>query len=786
MRFPSGYEFFQLGHHSKKPIAEGSWRDVPSLTTDEARAILGQGGNYAVRLRNTDFVIDVDPRNGGNPDTLGIDWRKCPIVLTPSGGMHLYFTKPADLKLRHTVKAFPGIDFCREGHYVVGPGSIHPDFPDGPAYQFDTLFGSDFPAPPLPDIIIARLKIQESETTGGGEWSVAQGKSALDQLDPADFAAHDEWFAVMCAAHEAMGGAGCEEFVEWSARNPQFAHLSNEVRYRWNTLQAGKAGNAGAGTLMHLLVQKGVTIFERDDAVAEFEGMGEEDNGDEGGTTESSSDVQRRLETTGNSAGGNQSKNPENQRGNGEDSKDSAGSNRKSKTAELNQRFYVVQEDGKLRILEIRKRDDTGVLHWIRHSKADFLEVAQSVYHYPMIAVTNKDSGKVTQTALAKLWIEKQVPGKKVFPGGVCFAPEHNVERVGDSLNLWRGFAFKPDPLAGEWTLLEEMVLNILCRGDKASFEYVLNWMARAVQLPHKPAGTAVVFKGTKGTGKGTLARTFVKLFGTHGLHITSMESLTGRFNSHLEDCVAMFADEAYWAGDRAAEGAFQALITEPTKHYEAKGLTPKTGRNCIHIMMSSNRDYVVPAGMDGERRFGVFEVSEEVRPAEFWDRLNAQLEDGGYQTLLFDLLHRDIQSFRPQNIPQTQALSQQKIEAMDYVEQWLFALLDSENWNGLPVIEDGDVQYILAHDFQNNFLQYLNGRRTVRSIETQVGMNFRKFIPSMTRHRLNRPEHRIDLTTVRPWAYRLPDLHTAQKGFIKAVGYNVFAEPTQLDLTFA
>ena len=54
--------------------------------------------------------------------------------------------------------------------------------------------------------------------------------------------------------------------------------------------------------------------------------------------------------------------------------------------------------------------------------------------------------------------------------------------------------------------------------------------------------------------------------------HISSVDHLAGRFNAHLRDACLLFADEAYWPGDRSDEGTLKRLITEPTLFIEAKG----------------------------------------------------------------------------------------------------------------------------------------------------------------------------------------------------------------------
>jgi hypothetical protein len=107
----------------------------------------------------------------------------------------------------------------------------------------------------------------------------------------------------------------------------------------------------------------------------------------------------------------------------------------------------------------------------------------------------------------------------------------------------------------------------------------------------------------------GTLGWALVRLFGPHGVHISDRKHLVGGFNMHMAHCSLLFADEAFWPGDKQGEGALKRLITEPTLMIEPKGIDPFPVRNCLHPLIASNEAWVVPASGD-ERRYAVAEVS--------------------------------------------------------------------------------------------------------------------------------------------------------------------------------
>ena len=106
--------------------------------------------------------------------------------------------------------------------------------------------------------------------------------------------------------------------------------------------------------------------------------------------------------------------------------------------------------------------------------------------------------------------------------------------------------------------------MKVVCSGVIEHADYVLNWLARLYQQPSQPGEVALVPRGKKGCGKGIFGRWVAKAFGQHGMQIFNPAQLVGRFNEHLRDCVLLFGDEAFYAGDKRHEAVLKGLITEP------------------------------------------------------------------------------------------------------------------------------------------------------------------------------------------------------------------------------
>jgi hypothetical protein len=346
----------------------------------------------------------------------------------------------------------------------------------------------------------------------------------------------------------------------------------------------------------------------------------------------------------------------------------------------MNAKFHVIQIGGKARVLMFVKTP-TGGNDQFREmvtfmSFADF----KQLHDVKKIKITiTRGNGKEAEVrrGIGSWWLDQE---QRDQYGGLVFLPgKDKVIGTGDNrhFNLWRGFGVTPR--AGKWLLLRLHIEMVLAKGNKANATYIINWVAWAIQHPGEQAETVLVLQGKKGTGKGLLGRLMCRIFGHHGLHISSREQLIGSFNGHFADCALLFADEAYWPGDKASEGVLQALVTEPTIPLQKKYQDTIQIKNNLHIIMASDKDWVVPAGMD-ERRYAIFDTSTvHMQKRDYFDPLYAEIENGGAEAFLYDLLHMDLDDWHPRyDIPQTQALKDQKDLTLSPADQWWFELISS------------------------------------------------------------------------------------------------------------
>ena len=444
----------------------------------------------------------------------------------------------------------------------------------------------------------------------------------------------------------------------------------------------------------------------------------------------------------------------------------------------FNRKYAVANEAGKAVVIW-PVRD--SLLQRDHHERASFADFAK-FYQNHMFSLVVKDSSgneKTITKSYADWWLNHS--SRRQYLGGVVFDPAGRTPD--DTLNLWRGWAVTPTP--GDWSLMRNHIRHIICGNRDDIYDYMLRWLAHMVQKPHLPAETAIVLRGLKGTGKGMLGKWLLRLCGQHGLHIVNAGHLTGRFSGHLRDAVLVFADEAFFAGDRQHEGVLKAIITETTLLIEAKYRTPVMAPNMLHLLMASNATWVIPASHD-ERRYLMLDVAPDRKgDAAYFQKLDQQMEQGGLAAMLHDLLVLELGDFHPRIVPATAELSEQKIHSLDTLHRWWIAVLDRGFvWRS----RYGHQDFLAWHDFvstellNQSYRQWCaDNRVTYPEHREALGTFLAKFYPAR-RPRGAYPIYEaesVDRDTpepvvrqVRPHGYALGDLDTARRTFRDTLGF--------------
>jgi len=188
-----------------------------------------------------------------------------------------------------------------------------------------------------------------------------------------------------------------------------------------------------------------------------------------------------------------------------------------------------------------------------------------------------------------KFWRESPQRHERVIvfkPGGTTEPRE---------FNLWRGFGVEARKGWQKQRRLLRHIREVICRRDKKKFKYLIRYLAWAVQNPDKHSRVVIMLKSRKqGTGKSTLGKVMLDIFGQHGALIDDKERLLGRFTDWLENVCFVLAEEILWAGDHKAADKLKSLITGDTIQIERKFGSCRQVPNRLKTIATTNHDHAI------------------------------------------------------------------------------------------------------------------------------------------------------------------------------------------------
>ena len=387
--------------------------------------------------------------------------------------------------------------------------------------------------------------------------------------------------------------------------------------------------------------------------------------------------------------------------------------------ADMNGKYALVGIGGNYLIFETETRP------LIHHTTG-----AMKQWFANQVIVFTDPTGKQQKVSKYDYWFghpERRQYGQGVFrPSGIIGPNE---------FNLYTGLAIKP--VKGDWSLMHAHIHDNICSGNAGHFKWLMSWLAQLFQLPHLKQGSAPVLRGGKGVGKSILGDWIIKIFDPHSVTITQSEQVVGRFNALLATAVFVLLEETFWAGDKRGEGILKDLITGRKMNLEYKGVDPLPVENHLHLMMISNSDWVVPASAD-ERRFFVLDVANtKQKNVAYFTAIETQMNNGGAEAMLFDLLEYDFTGVDLRNPPQTAALEEQKLHSLPYEEAWLVGIMTAGEFvfggyehTVWPEDRDLIIGKVKVFDCYENYMK--RQKNGYPKVDAVLGKKLRKMIPSL------------------------------------------------------
>lgn len=387
-----------------------------------------------------------------------------------------------------------------------------------------------------------------------------------------------------------------------------------------------------------------------------------------------------------------------------------------------------------------------------------FLETRESFrQQYENKKVIIRDGENLRTKTEADVWLKS--PQRRTFDGITLDVTA--LVAAGGQYNTWKGFSVKPE--RGNCELYKQHIKDNICSGDEAKYEYVLNWMASAVQKPQE-IGTALLLMGSQGTGKGVFVTMFGMLFGKHFCHLDNLHHVLGHFNNHLKDGILIFCDEAIWGGNKRDIGRLKAMVTENKKMIEQKGKDPLCMKNYSHFIFASNEDWPVHLDKD-DRRFCVLKVGDK-RKEDFayFSAIAEEMKCGGLEALLYELQNKDLSKFNIRQIPQNPDAFSVKLLSASSVDQYLYQALDEGSFDcGNRENCEGWRNEIESRHIYNDYTLWCRDQKISPVSVTAFGIQLKKTLPKTCERGQKSP----NLNGYRARVYKFLSLEAVRKEFM-------------------
>lgn len=358
---------------------------------------------------------------------------------------------------------------------------------------------------------------------------------------------------------------------------------------------------------------------------------------------------------------------------------------------------------------------------------------------------------------------------------GICFAPGREARN--NYYNLWRGFTATPlsysdanEAQRKGFDMFMSHTKENISRGDESLFRWIMGYFAHMVQKPYERPLTTIVFRGGKGVGKNALVDRIGKLIQGHYIVAHNRRFLTSNFNGHMDSCLCMVLDEAFWSGDKDAEGQLKGITTSPEILIERKGKEPYTVDNLVRLVIIGNENWLVPASND-ERRYAVYDVGDgRKQDKKFFHDMRVMMdEEGGNRILLHYLQSFDLSTVDVNDAPKTQALLEQKEQSLDPFEQWWHGCLTEGKITHSDFSDEWEID-VSKDKFRDAFYRFCR-ERNIRSRlpdSISIGKMMSKTVPDVKSTKIRNDDGKAY------YVYRLPSLEECRKAWEKHIGQTV------------
>jgi hypothetical protein len=302
----------------------------------------------------------------------------------------------------------------------------------------------------------------------------------------------------------------------------------------------------------------------------------------------------------------------------------------------------------------------------------------------------------------------------------------HPIPQPLDTLNLW--VPHTVEPIQGCWTVIEDYLVDVICDGDLALFDYLVRFLAHALQHPEEKPGIMTVLIGDEGVGKGFLVRLLEALWGATTLQVSDIAAITGNFNAALQRAFWVALDECMFKGDKKSQDRMKSLVTEPTIQVEQKYEPSRTIESFHRFIACTNHAQWGQIRSD-DRRYLFVKVSDcHKQDTSYFGQLSSALNDGvTVPGLAHYLVNLDITNFNPRNKPQTAEGFEQKRRSLSGFARYWYEVLDKGSFDlGGDHYPAGSLSYeeelfVSSHTLARKYKDYNHIAERYESIQAKT-----------------------------------------------------------------
>lgn len=292
---------------------------------------------------------------------------------------------------------------------------------------------------------------------------------------------------------------------------------------------------------------------------------------------------------------------------------------------------------------------------------------------------------------------------------GVDFIPDVN-KCPSDVFNLFTGFPRSITDHDVDTSIIHEHLRDVICGGDEALYQYMLNYEAHMVQKPDELPLVAVVMKGEQGGGKDSEIDKLVMLVGDEHCHRTSnINDMVGNFNPSMFKKIIYQLNELGGKDGFASKESIKHFITANRYDINSKHKDVISHGNYLRLFILSNNHTPVEIPYD-DRRFVVIKVSSVWKGnTEKFDAFHAAIRDPKVMDAYYtELMSRDISTFVPKNDrPLTSAYKSMKYNCISDVYKMLRHNFEGDVYKQYGDVVDGKF-YIRPSEFKQMYQHWM------------------------------------------------------------------------------